>query len=118
MGNKLGSSSYAAGDAGGSHGDYAHGVSQGWIDKRIGGAVSKGALGGDLRKFVGRMSSRQMSANKRGNMGVEVRALGAIKKASNAAKSRAVMRNETKKWQASGGDYGSKGSHFSPKYGR
>jgi hypothetical protein len=41
MGDSKGSSSYGAGDTGGSHGDYVHGVSDEWIRKRVNSGVKK-----------------------------------------------------------------------------
>ena len=53
---KLGSSSYEAGDTGGSCGDYEHGVSDAWVARRVDRA-SRSASASRLRKFHKKMSA-------------------------------------------------------------
>lgn len=62
MAEKLGSSSYGAGDTGGDYGDYdSHGVTRGWVRKQVGMA---NATMMDLQNFRKRMHSKSRQSGK------------------------------------------------------
>lgn len=56
MADKSGSSSYKAGDTGGSYGDY-HGVSMDWIASKVAQGTAKSSLGRH-RRFTERMGAK------------------------------------------------------------
>lgn len=70
MADKMGSSSYQNGDCGGSAGDY-HGVSTGWLRKRVAAAAPKASTK-RLEKFIGKTTDniRKTTKNRRMNKNI------------------------------------------------